>query len=103
MKIIKRVAAVLALSLLVVSCGSEESEQSGEEWPDKIVFGFVPSQEQEALQDDIQPMMDHLTQKLGIEVEGVVTTDFVGLGTAMGTGQADLGAFGPAGFVMAQQ
>ena len=47
MKIIKRVAAVLALSLLVASCGSEESEQSGEEWPDKIVFGFVPSQEQE--------------------------------------------------------
>ena len=104
MKIIKRVAVVLALSLLVASCGSEESGQSsGEEWPDKIVFGFVPSQEQEALQDDIQPMMDHLTEKLGIKVEGVVTTDFVGLGTAMGTGQADLGAFGPAGFVMAQQ
>ena len=61
MKIIKRVAVVLALSLLVASCGSEESGQSsGEEWPDKIVFGFVPSQEQEALQDDIQPMMDHL-------------------------------------------
>ncbi len=103
MKIIKRVAAVLALSLLVVSCGSEESEQSGEEWPDKIVFGFVPSQEQDQLQDDIKPMVDHLTQKLGIEVEGIVTTDFVGLGTAMGTGRADLGAFGPAGFVMAQK
>tara|TARA_B100000586_G_scaffold270070_1_gene251486 strand:- start:813 stop:1868 length:1056 start_codon:yes stop_codon:yes gene_type:complete len=103
MKIIKRVAAVLALSLLVVSCGSEESEQSGEEWPDKIVFGFVPSQEQDQLQDDIKPMVDHLSQKLGIEVEGIVTTDFVGLGTAMGTGRADLGAFGPAGFVMAQK
>ena len=101
MKIIKRIAVVLALSLLVMSCGSEESEQSSGEWPDKIVFGFVPSQEQEALQDDIQPMMDHLTQKLGIKVEGVVTSDFVGLGTAMGTGKADLGAFGPAGFVMA--
>ena len=84
MKMIKRISLLLAISLLVASCGSDESEQSGEEWPDKIVFGFVPSQEQEALQDDIQPMMDHLTQKLGIEVEGVVTTDFVGLGTAMG-------------------
>ena len=103
MRIIKRVAAVLAMSLLVVSCGSDKSEQSGEEWPDKIVFGFVPSQEQDQLQDDIKPMVDHLSQKLGIKVEGIVTTDFVGLGTAMGTGRADLGAFGPAGFVMAQE
>jgi len=32
-----------------------------------------------------------------------VTTDYTGLVTAMGTGQADLGAFGPFGYVLAQQ
>ena len=47
--------------------------------------------------------MDVLEDALGIEVEGVVTTDYTGLVTAMGTGQADLGAFGPFGYVLAQQ
>jgi len=67
-----------------------------EDWPEKLVFGFVPSQEQDTLQDDIGPFI----ATLGIEVEGVVTTDYTGLVTAMGTGTADLGAFGPFGYTL---
>ncbi len=44
-----------------------------------------------------------LSEALGIRVAGVVTTDYTGLGVAMGTGQADIGAFGPAGFVLADR
>ncbi|MEM9466914.1 MAG: PhnD/SsuA/transferrin family substrate-binding protein, partial [Actinomycetota bacterium] len=73
------------------------------DWPESIVFGFVPSQDQAELQDDIQPFIDVLSGALGIEVEGVVTTDYTGLVTSMGTGQTDLGAFGPFGYVLAQQ
>jgi len=72
-------------------------------WPDKIVFGFVPSQDQEELQDDVDTFAGVLSDALGIEVEGLVTTDYTGLGVAMGTGQADFGAFGPAGYVLADQ
>ncbi len=71
-----------------------------DDWPDSVVFGFVPSQEQESLQDDIQPFIDVLEAGLGIDVEGVVTTDYTGLVTAMGTGEADLGAFGPFSYVL---
>ncbi len=77
-------------------------EVAPEPWPESITFGFVPSQEQEQLQDDIQPFMDVLEEALGIEVEGFVTTDYTGLVTAMGTGQADLGAFGPFGYTLAK-
>lgn len=77
-----------------------EAENMHPDWPDKIVFGFVPSQEQESLQDDIQPFIDVLEAALGIEVEGIVTTDYTGLVTAMGSGTADLGAFGPFGYVL---
>lgn len=121
-------ALVAVLALIVVACGGGEGEETtttaGEpaattteamaeettttegamaDWPEQIVFGFVPSQEQEELSDDIQPFVDVLTEALGIEVEGIVTTDYTGLVTAMGTGQADFGAFGPFGYVLAEQ
>jgi phosphonate transport system substrate-binding protein len=73
------------------------------DWPDALVFGFVPSQEVAELQDDVDTFAQVLSDALGIEVEGIVTTDYTGLGVALGTGQADLGAFGPAGYVLANQ
>lgn len=73
------------------------------DWPQTLVFGFVPSQEVEELQDDVDTFAGVLSEALGIRVVGVVTTDYTGLGVAMGTGQADLGAFGPAGFVLANR
>jgi phosphonate transport system substrate-binding protein len=72
------------------------------EWPDKVVYGFIPSEQAETLGDAIQPYMDFLAAELGIEVEGVVTQDYNGLVVAMGAGQADFGAFGPFGFVQAE-
>ena len=93
---------VAMLSSGELTTAGPSSEPSSESWPDKITFGFVPSQEQEQLQDDIQPFMEVLEEALGIEVEGFVTTDYTGLVTAMGTGQADLGAFGPFGYTLAK-
>lgn len=79
------------------------TESETADWPDTLVFGFVPSQEVSELQDDVDTFAAVLSDALGIEVEGTVTTDYTGLGVAMGTGQADMGAFGPAGFVLADR
>jgi len=76
------------------------ADDENADWPDSITFGFVPSQEQDTLQDDIQPFIDVLEGALGITVEGVVTTDYTGLVTSMGTDQTDLGAFGPFGYTL---
>ncbi len=105
MRIRSLLATLLALVLVAAACGSDDGGSAAGDgtWPDKITFGFVPSSEQEQLQDDIQPFMDVLANALGIEVEGVVTTDYTGLVTAIGTGSADLGAFGPFGYVLADQ
>ena len=72
-------------------------------WPQTLIFGFVPSQEVEQLQDAVDEFAAVLSEALGIRVVGVVTTDYTGLGVAMGTGQADLGAFGPGGYVLASR
>ena len=88
---------------LYLGAGSACDAVAEEPWPDKIVFGFVPSQDQEELQDEVDAFAAVLSAALGIEVEGLVTTDYTGLGVALGTGQADFGAFGPAGYVLADQ
>ena len=95
--------AACALALVVAACGDDDDDAASgdtEDWPGSIVFGFVPSQEQEELKDDIEPFIDVLEAGLGIEVNGVVTTDYTGLVTAMGQGTADVGAFGPFGYVL---
>ena len=103
--------ALLALTLVAAACGGDDDaadttdapeENMHPDWPEKLVFGFVPSAEQGELQDDIQPFIDVLEAGLGIEVEGVVTTDYAGLVTAMGAGQAQLGALNPFGYVLAK-
>jgi phosphonate transport system substrate-binding protein len=78
----------------------EPTPEAGADWPDRLVIGFVPSREAAALVETIQPIADHLSQELGIEVEGFVSTDYTALVTAMETGQAHIGAFGP--FAMLQ-
>ncbi|HSG79609.1 MAG TPA: transporter substrate-binding domain-containing protein, partial [Acidimicrobiia bacterium] len=74
-----------------------------EGWPRELVFGFVPSRESETLQDNVDVFAQVLADALGIDVTGVVTTDYTALGIALGTGEADMGAFGPAGFVLANR
>ena len=111
---------LLVLSLVLAACGGRADEETVEEPAvveetetldspavtvgetlDKITFGFIPSAEQADLQDNIKPLMEVLTNGLGIEVEGFVTSDFSGLLVAMGSGQADIGAFNTLGYVNA--
>ena len=92
-------AVLLAIAVLGAACSDSDDEKADATWPDEITFGFVPSNEQEHLQDQVEPFMDALAAALGIEVEGVVTTDYTALVTALGTGKADLGAMGPFAYV----
>jgi phosphonate transport system substrate-binding protein len=103
MRLRNLLALLVALTMVLAACGDDDEGTSDGEWPEKLVFGFVPSQEVEELQDDVDTFAQVLSDALEIEVEGFVATDYTGLGVAMGTGQADLGAFGPAGYVLANR
>jgi len=81
---------------------SQAPESQAAEMPEELVIGFVPSREADALVDTIQPVADALEEALGIPVEGVVSTDYTGLVTAMETGQAQIGAFGPFSLLQAR-
>ena len=95
-------ALLLAFGLLAASCGTDEGGEG--EWPETILYGFIPSERQEKLADTVQPYMDYLTQNIdGVTFEAVITADYNGLVVAMGAGNADLGAFGPFGYVQAKE
>jgi phosphonate transport system substrate-binding protein len=81
--------------------GSPADGAAGER-PDELVIGFVPSREADALVETIQPVADYLEEQLGIPVEGFVSNDYTGLVTAMETGQAHIGAFGPFSLLQAR-
>ncbi len=125
----RKFAALLAVGLMAAACGGDDESTTedpgttdpttGEttddgtsedpamddraDWPESVTFGFVPSREAETLQDNVKPFEDLLTAELGIEVNAVVTSEYAGLVEAMGNGQADFGAFGPTGYVLAEQ
>lgn len=115
MRHFRPVAVFAALGLALAACqgapGGQTAEPEGEpteaaateaaEAPDELVIGFVPSREAAALVDTIQPVADYLTEELGIPVEGFVSNDYTGLVTAMETGQAHIGAFGPVALLQA--
>jgi len=82
---------------------SAPTEDAQADWPDRIVLGLVPSQEAEALIEDAEPLAQALEERLGIEVEAFVPQNYTGLVEAMGAGQADIGAFGPGGLVLAEE
>ncbi|MEX2322317.1 MAG: PhnD/SsuA/transferrin family substrate-binding protein [Acidimicrobiia bacterium] len=72
-------------------------------WPDSLIFGFVPSREAEELQDNVDVLAGILADALDMEVSGIVTSDYTALGVALGTGEAQIGAFAPANYVLASR
>ena len=78
------------------------------DWPDNIVIGFVPSREADTLVENIADLETALAEGLSeaagreITVEGFVPSDYTGLVTAMESGQAHIGAFGPFSLLQAR-
>ena len=118
MKHLRLLAVLVAMMIFATACAgggasptTEESEapvsepaesEAAAEVPDELVIGFVPSREADALVETIQPVADYLSEQLGMPVSGVVTTDYTGLVTAMESGQAHIGAFGPFSLLQAR-
>jgi phosphonate transport system substrate-binding protein len=91
----------LAQSPSAAPMGSAAGSAAPGRIPDKLILGFVPSSDANALITNAQPLADYLSTTLGIPTESTITTDYTGLVVAMGTGGADIGAFGPVALVQA--
>lgn len=110
MKRYKLIVLVLVMTVIAACAGNGDDaadtgagqQQAEAERPEVLVIGLVPSREAGALVESAQPLVDALSERLGMDVEGFVPQDYTGLIEAMGTGQAHVGAFGPFGLIQAQ-
>src|SRR5699024_7494627 len=108
MKKLLGLVAVLMLALTLAACGGNDSDDkddadSGSDTPDKLVMGFVPSQDSENIASTVEPLADRLSQELDIDVEGKVMTDYNALVEALGAGHVQI-AFIPAfGYILASE
>jgi len=85
------IAAVAALTL--AGCSSTPADGSADEtteWPESITLSLVPSVEGEDLAQALDPLTAYLSENLGIEVNGVVASDYAATVEALGTDQAQV-------------
>ncbi|WP_102028016.1 phosphate/phosphite/phosphonate ABC transporter substrate-binding protein [Salirhabdus sp. Marseille-P4669] len=96
---------VLTLATVLAACGSSDDEgESGEGEnlnPDKIVMGFVPSQDSGKIAETAQPLADKLGEIIGKEVEAKTMTNYTALVEALGNETAHIGFIPAFGYVLA--
>jgi len=97
---VKRLISTTIAFVLAVTLFSGMAAAQGD-IPSKLVLGMVPSREADAIVDSLDPIAAMLSERLVIPVETFVSTNFVGLVEAVGTGRVDIGLFGPAALVQA--
>lgn len=89
------VSAVAVSALALAGCSSVDSDSvaaSGADnaWPESITLSLVPSTEGEDLAEALAPLTDYLSENLGIEVNGVVASDYAATVEALGADQAQV-------------
>lgn len=63
---------------------------------------FVPTNNDGSLEAKAEPFADYLTEKLGVETNVTLATDYTTIVEAMASGQVQLGIMPPAAYVMAR-
>ncbi|MFC0270540.1 phosphate/phosphite/phosphonate ABC transporter substrate-binding protein [Metabacillus herbersteinensis] len=97
----KKLLSILLVAVLAVSlaaCGSSSASN-----PEKIVMGFVPSQDSDTIADTVEPLAEKLSEELGVEVEGKVMTNYTALVEAMGTNEVHIGFIPAFAYVLANE
>lgn len=75
-----------------------------EGWPESLVFTLTPSAETGGLIETAEPLAALLSERLGVEVEALVPTDYAGVIVALESGQAQIaGGLGPRQMVQAEE
>jgi phosphonate transport system substrate-binding protein len=78
-----------------------EAAQDREGWPEKFVYGILPSEDTEVLSTRYEPLEEYLAEELGVEVEFFQATDYNAVIEAMRNEHIHASHFGPFSYILA--
>jgi phosphonate transport system substrate-binding protein len=101
-----RMVALVTIMAVIGGCAgvtvTQDPPSAANAWNmEKLVIGFVPSQEASTIPEKVKPMNAYLESYLGMKVETFVGTNYVGVIEGMGSKKVDVGFLPPLGFVLA--
>ena len=74
----------------------DAAAEPGDDWPEQLVLTLQPAEDASELLDDASVLGEMLTERLGVEVEAEVPTDYQAVIVGLQSGAADIGGgFGP--------
>jgi phosphonate transport system substrate-binding protein len=89
------------LALLAALATSASAVPAG--WPDKLVFGTVPTESSANQTERFKNLVDYLAAKLGVPVEMKTSSDYAGVITGMQFKHVDFAYFGPKSYAEASE
>ena len=84
----------------IVGCSTKTETKKEEK---VIKMGFVPLKNSEKLVEDLKPISDYLSERLGVEVEAFTASNYIGVVEGLGSGSVDFGIIPPFSSLLAQK
>ena len=77
----------------IAGCSSKTENKKSEE---KVIkMGFVPLKNSEQLIEDVKPIAEYLSERLGVKVEAFTASNYIGVVEGIGSGSVDFGIIQP--------
>ena len=84
----------------IVGCSTKTETRKEEK---VIKMGFVPLKNSEKLVEDLKPISDYLSERLGVKVEAFTASNYIGVVEGLGSGSVDFGIIPPFSSLLAQK
>ena len=84
----------------IVGCTAKTETKKEEK---VIKMGFVPLKNSEKLVEDLKPISDYLSERLGVKVEAFTASNYIGVVEGLCSGSVDFGIIPPFSSLLAQK
>ncbi len=93
---------LIAVFLLSACPASEESVSPASKSPPVLRMGFIPSENMSELQKNVQPLVEKLSEAIGMEVQPFIAGDYTGVVEALRNQRLEVAFLSAASYVMAK-